>query len=347
MSANSRALRLRPSPANGSRPTYAFEKPVADRRVNSLSAAVAKLAAVQKSAGSKGWLSSKLSPKSFQLLGVRIDNISMTAAIGCILDAAHGMSPSSFAFVNADCLNIACGDPRYTNILADQQAVFADGSGIALASRLRGITIRENVNGTDMFPLLCQAAAASGLSIFLLGAEPGIAGRVAANMSAEFQDLSIAGTHHGFFDNSEEDSVITMINQSGADILLVAMGAPRQEVWIAANRNRLAPKVAIGVGGLFDFFSGRVWRAPVAMRRTGLEWVWRLGQEPGRLWRRYVLGNPLFLVRCIREQVVESLSQLSDAPRAAAHEALLLGRDKNGGIGPSAAGTGIVAGCRS
>ena len=257
----------------------------------------AKLAVVQSSVGRRVGRRSYSDPNSIELLGVRIDDVTMSTALGRILDAANGTDLSSFAFVDADCLNISRCNQAYKDVLGEQQGVFTDGSGIALVSRLRGINISENVNGTDMFPLLCQAAAAHGISIFLLGAEPGVAGRVAANMSAEYPDLTIAGTHHGFFDASEEESVISMINQSGADILLVAMGAPRQELWIAAHRERLAPKVAIGVGGLFDFFSGRVWRAPAAMRRTGMEWVWRPMQEPGRLWRRYILGNPMFLAR--------------------------------------------------
>ena len=311
-----------------------------------LLAAVAKLAVVQNSIGRSRPRASHSSPSSFKLLGVRIDNISMSTALGRILNAVHLAEFSSFAFVNADCLNIASCNQPYKAILADQRGVFADGSGIALVSRLRGINISENVNGTDMFPLLCQAAAAHGISIFLLGAEPGVAGRVAANMSAEYPDLAIAGTHHGYFDPSEEGSVISMINQSGADILLVAMGAPRQEVWIAANRERLAPKVAVGVGGLFDFFSGRVWRAPAAMRQTGMEWVWRLIQEPNRLWRRYILGNPLFLARCLGEQMANACGLLLANPKPAP-VALVPNRDVVVGITSSSAGVRALAESRS
>jgi len=243
---------------------------------------------------------------SFRMLGIHVDNFSMSEAIGTILRAASGNAAASFAFVNADCLNIASNDKAYAAILARQTRVFADGSGIALAARLRGITVRENINGTDMFPLLCAAAAERGLRIFLLGGRPDIAGRAAANMAEEFPDLCIAGTHDGYFDASQEAAVISMINQSGADILLVGLGAPRQEKWIAAHRASLSPKAIMAVGGLFDYYSGRVWRAPVVMRRSGFEWVWRLMQEPARLWRRYILGNPRFLARCLLEQLSEA-----------------------------------------
>jgi len=137
-----------------------------------------------------------------------------------------------------------------------------------------------------------------------------------------------------------------MINQSGADILLVAMGAPRQELWIAANRERLAPKVAVGVGGLFDFFSGRVWRAPAAMRQTGMEWVWRLMQEPNRLWRRYILGNPLFLARCLGEQMANACGLLLANPKPAP-VALVPNRDVVVGITSSSAGVRALAESRS
>ena len=249
------------------------------------------------------WTASN-APRRFRMLGVRIDNLTMTDAIGRIIDAALGRVPRSFAFVNADCLNIACENPTYANLLGQQHDVFADGSGVALAARLRGIAVRENVNGTDMFPLLCEEAAKQGLSIFLLGGRPGVADGAARNMADEYPDLSIAGAHHGYFDATQEQEIIAMINRSGADILLVGLGAPRQESWIAANRDKLNAKVTMGVGGLYDYYSGRVWRAPIAMRRTGMEWVWRMAQEPQRLWRRYVLGNPKFLARCIGEQVM-------------------------------------------
>jgi exopolysaccharide biosynthesis WecB/TagA/CpsF family protein len=343
MSALSRPKEPRPQQLERAKGALAAHRQQASAGQSGLAAALAKLAAVQRSIDPKSRSGSQSSPSSFQLLGVRIDNVTMNAAISRILDAVDRPDFASFAFVNADCLNIASSNRRYRNILAGQKAVFADGSGIALVSRLRGICTSENVNGTDMFPLLCQAAAAHDISIFLLGAAPGVAGRVAANMSAEYPDLTIAGTHHGFFNETEEESVIALINQSGADILLVAMGAPQQELWIAANRGRLIPKVAIGVGGLFDFFSGRVWRAPAAMRRTGLEWVWRLMQEPGRLWRRYVLGNPLFLARCLAEQVADLFKKNTSAPPRIASERVLPARERAVAIAPSTAGA-IVAG---
>jgi len=148
-----------------------------------------------------------------------------------------------------------------------------------------------------MFPLLCEAAAREHVPIYLLGAKPGVAQATADNMVERYPNLTVAGVRDGYFNAEEEDAVVEAINESGARILLVAFGAPRQELWLEQWRDRLAPPVCMGVGGLFDFYSGRIARAPAWMREMGLEWVFRLLQEPGRMWRRYVIGNPLFLYR--------------------------------------------------
>jgi N-acetylglucosaminyldiphosphoundecaprenol N-acetyl-beta-D-mannosaminyltransferase len=161
--------------------------------------------------------------------------------------------------------------------------------------------LRENVNGTDLFPRLCEAASQAGLSIYLLGARPGIAEAAANKMRERYPGLHIAGARDGYFSPEEEAGVVAGINASGAAILLVAFGVPRQELWIERWRTDLQPRVCLGVGGLFDFYSGRIARAPVWMREIGLEWVWRLLQEPKRMWRRYIIGNPLFLSRVWRQ----------------------------------------------
>ena len=120
-------------------------------------------------------------------------------------------------------------------------------------------------------------------------------------MGSRYPGLRIVGARDGYFGPEEEEGVVEAINRSGARILLVAFGAPRQELWLQRWRDRLEPGVCMGVGGLFDFYSGRIPRAPAWMRELGLEWVFRLMQEPGRMWRRYVIGNPLFLSRVWRQ----------------------------------------------
>ncbi|ABV37558.1 glycosyl transferase, WecB/TagA/CpsF family [Shewanella sediminis HAW-EB3] len=210
---------------------------------------------------------------------------------------------AQYAFVNADCMNISIKNSQYRHCLQNAcDMVFADGSGIRLASLWKGLAPKDNLNGTDMFPLLCQQLADNGLSLFLLGGEEGIAASAADKMQCRFPRLKVAGTHHGFIDDPKlNDAVIKQINESGASVLLVAMGAPKQELWLAKHKHRLDVAVGIGVGGLFDFYAEKVKRAPLWVRQIGMEWICRLSEEPGRMWKRYILGNPLFIYRVLKE----------------------------------------------
>jgi len=233
----------------------------------------------------------------FNLFGIQVINTTMP----CLLDEcedilADGIQ-TSIGFVNADCMNKCFSDENYHETLRNMNRVYPDGIGVRLASQMFGNGVKDNINGTDLFPLLCERLAGTSHGIYLLGAAEGVAESTAQNMQDRYPGLNIAGHQHGFFTPEEEESVINAINASGASIVMVAMGAPRQEQWIADNRHRLNASILMGVGGLFDFYSGRISRAPVWVREVGLEWTWRLLQEPGRMWRRYVVGNPLFLYR--------------------------------------------------
>ena len=236
-------------------------------------------------------------PPVLNFFGIPVVNTTMREAVDWVVARAAQGERSLMAFVNPDCLNIAWKNPEYRDFLVEAERVLPDGIGIHIGCRMLGQALRENVNGTDMFPLLCGAAARERLPLYLLGARPGIAQAAADNMAKRCPGLIIAGARDGYFRPEEEAALVDAINGSGAKILLVALGAPRQELWLARWRDRLAPEVGMGVGGLLDFYSGRMPRAPVWMREMGLEWLFRLLQEPGRMWRRYVIGNPLFLYR--------------------------------------------------
>lgn len=249
-------------------------------------------------------------PETLDFFGVPIANVGMDEALDWIVRRVWDNAPSLVAFANPDCLNIAYRHTEYHRILTNAARVLPDGIGIKLGCRLLGVELRENVNGTDLFPRLCERAAREGLGLFLLGARPGVAAAAADEMRRRCPGLMIAGVRDGYFAPEELPAVLDQINQSGAGILLVAFGAPRQELWLAEQADRLVPPVRLGVGGLFDFYSGRIPRAPHWMREIGMEWLFRLMQEPGRLWRRYVIGNPLFLYRVWRQR----MSRTSHAP---------------------------------
>jgi exopolysaccharide biosynthesis WecB/TagA/CpsF family protein len=232
-----------------------------------------------------------------KLLNIHLVNSGLPAALDWLCDRLESGTPARIAFLNAHCANISARDADYRAAMESADAVLADGSGISLALRLKGQKLAANLNGTDLIPALCKRMAESRHSIFLLGGKPGIAEAAAAALRSIAPGLKVAGTHHGFFGEAGEAAVIRAINASGADVVLVAMGVPSQDLWLNRNAARLSATLTFGVGGLFDFLSGRIPRAPQWLRKAGLEWTYRLYQEPGRMWRRYILGNPAFVVR--------------------------------------------------
>jgi exopolysaccharide biosynthesis WecB/TagA/CpsF family protein len=234
--------------------------------------------------------------KTLSLFGLPLVDAKRATAIAAMLDAP---GRATAAFLNAHCVNSAAKDRQYKTALRAADYVLPDGSGISLAAKLIGKKLTENLNGTDLCRPLCEAAAKRRLSIYLLGAKPGIAERAAVNMMAKVPGLKIAGTRDGYFDDQTSGDVIRAVNDSGADIVMVAMGVPLQDVWIYRHRRQLNAKLVMGVGALFDFEAGAVARAPKALRENGLEWTWRLAMEPRRMAARYLIGNPSFVLRAM------------------------------------------------
>jgi len=245
-------------------------------------------------------VSAATAPDRVDILGIRVDNFTMDEALQFILDSAVGSAARQLCFVNTDCINKSVREEKYRNLLHKSDAVLADGIGIRIAGKITRREIRQNVNGTDLFPLLCQRLQRSELGLFLLGARPEVVGAIAEWVNKTHPGVRIKGYRDGYFDATQEAAVLQEIDDSGAEILLVAFGSPRQDLWIAEHLPQLAQvRIAMGVGGLFDFYSGRIPRAPQWMRELSLEWVYRLYQEPGRMWRRYLLGNVVFLSRVV------------------------------------------------
>ena len=231
------------------------------------------------------------------VFGIDIDNITMQQAINWIINRSKREGKSVVSFVNAHNLNQVVTKSEYRRSILRSDLILPDGTGVKIASVMNGVNLKENVNGTDMLPLLCDAISSEAIPVYLLGAKQGVAEAMARKLKIQYKNLNVVGCEHGYFPKQETGDVIARINRSGAKILLVAMGTPHQEIWIDRFKLILQPTVIIGVGGLFDFYSGRIPRAPIWFRDWGCEWVWRLLQEPERMWRRYLLGNPLFLFR--------------------------------------------------
>jgi len=234
------------------------------------------------------------------LFGLEISDTTIERASAWIIRRAQHGTQTQISFLNADCVNIMHRDTNYRDALAASDRIFADGIGVKIAAWSQGRSLQDNVNGTDLFPVLCRHAAASGTGVYLFGAREGRAQASADAMQKANPDLLISGCHHGYIQDADHEArLIDDINASGAQIILVGLGAPAQELWISRNRHRLNAAVLIGVGGLFDYYSGSIVRAPQVVRKARMEWVWRLALEPRRLARRYILGNAEFLARVV------------------------------------------------
>ena len=236
---------------------------------------------------------------SAQAFGFNFPSLSLSNVAADITDRALFGFKTRIAFVNAHCINEMRRSAPYDNAVRSADMVLPDGSGMAIACLLQSGKRCPNLNGTDLTPEIIREAEKKGLSIFFLGARPGIADTAAANLKLEFPKLKIAGTYDGYFRPEENNAVIDKINASQPDILFVAMGVPMQDLWLEENAEHLNAPVLLGVGGLFDFLSERIPRAPLALRKLGMEWSYRLYQEPKRMARRYILGNPIFLMLAV------------------------------------------------
>ncbi len=234
------------------------------------------------------------------LFGLPLVNAALHDVAVALVERASRAEQSIIQFVNAHCINTLRRSKTYSRALSQAAALLPDGSGLSIAAKLAGTSFEANLNGTDLFPILCEEAARAGQTLFLLGGKPGVPDKVVSRMRAKGYQTGFAGCHHGYFDESETQALIDQINRSGATILLVGMGVPHQEIWIAKHRGQINSPVILGVGGLFDYYSGAIARAPAILRKMGCEWVWRFLQEPRRLGRRYLVGNLHFLMHAAR-----------------------------------------------
>lgn len=245
----------------------------------------------------------------FSLMGVRIDNLSMAQAVDKICspalqlsqDCSHMRAKIGY-FINVNSINLAWDNSALKQDLNASDFNLADGSGVRLGAQKKGIQLLDNNNGTDLLLPLCRRLVEEGKGLYLLGAAPGVAQAAAKNLQEQFPELLITGVHDGYFDESENNKVVKSINRSLTSVVLVAMGSPRQERWIADNSDKLSVDTLLAVGGLFDFYSGKIPRAPEALRTVGFEWLYRLYQEPVTKFKRYVIGNPLYLWRLMMSQ---------------------------------------------
>ena len=226
------------------------------------------------------------------ILGVRVDDVTMDETLALFTSWIQEGTPHQVVTVNPEFVMAAQQDTLFRVTLDEADLAVPDGAGLLWASRVLQKPLRERVAGSDVVPRLAELSARDGYRLYLLGAAPGVAERTASVLASQHPGVVIVGTYAGSPAPEEEDAIVARVRAASPDILLVAYGAPKQDLWIRRNLSRLATPVCMGVGGAFDFVAGVTRRAPMWMRRAGLEWLHRLIHEPWR-WRR-MLALPRF-----------------------------------------------------
>ncbi len=237
------------------------------------------------------------------VLGVDIACVEKKQLLATVTQWIEQDRPASLSYVNAHCLNTAQRDPAYCAILNKLDLVYADGVGVTLASRLLGGYTLTKITGADWIGDFCQLAERGHWRTYILAGKPGVARQAAANLLHKYPALEIVGARDGYFAELPEDETIADIVQKKPDILFVGMGVPQQEKWIDANGIHFPRTVCWSVGALFDYVAGIEPRCPLWLRNLALEWFWRLLVNPRGKWARYILGNPLFVYRLLRQKM--------------------------------------------
>lgn len=249
--------------------------------------------------------------KTVDILGIRVDSVKMQEAVEIIKTWLTEERVHTLYTPNAEILMAAQRNPELKKILNEADLLVADGAGVVLASRILQRPVPEKVSGIDLVKRSFFNLSKGKTTYFLLGSKPGIAEAAAVNIVNEYPGVIIAGCRNGYFNESDEDEIIKQINESRAAILLVALGAPRQEMWISRNKDRLKVKICAGVGGTLDVLAGKVAPAPEYMRKNGLEWLFRLYKEPWRAKR--MLDLPRFMLKVIHTRLHEGRHRSSSA----------------------------------
>lgn len=241
------------------------------------------------------------------VLGVRVDDLSASELIARIMAAVRAGPKMIVANVNAHAINLAFENPWLRDFFNRCEIVYCDGFGVKWGAALLGRRIANRASLGDWFDLLVASAAANGFSLFLLGGREGIAEGASRRLMQRHPGLRVVGCAHGYFDKSAGSpanrAVVDKINALKPDILVVAMGMPIQERWLLENWGAIAGKVAMPSGAVLDYAADAKSRPPRFLTDRGLEWAGRMFVEPGRLWRRYLVGNPLFILRVLLQRL--------------------------------------------
>lgn len=253
------------------------------------------------------------------LMGIRFHKLKVNELIDYIIHTAKLSKKTVIANVNVRAMNFAYELAWYKDFINQSDLVFCDGFGVILGAKACGCCVDSSHRMTcpDYIETLVKTCERENLSLFLLAGKPGTTDKAITKLKAIAPNLKIQG-HHGYFNKSgeENESVIARINEFQPDILYIGFGMPLQEQWIQENLDRVNTKVFLPLGACLDFYTETVYRGPQWMTNHGLEWLARLFTEPGRLWERYIIGNPLFFYRILQTPMKKLLSRSSRSSQA-------------------------------
>ncbi|WP_144148438.1 WecB/TagA/CpsF family glycosyltransferase [Paraburkholderia sp. BCC1884] len=244
--------------------------------------------------------------KRIELFSCPMDIATMNETVDWIAARIERKQFTQHVVVNVAKLIYMQADAELAASVRACDIVNIDGMGVVWGARLLGVPVSERVAGVDLFDHLLRMAAQRSLPVFLLGATDAVVARVAAVVTTRYPALQVAGHHHGYFWDDEE-AVVEMIRRSGARLLFVAITSPKKETFINRWKDQLGVDFVMGVGGTFDVVAGKVRRAPRWMQRSGLEWAYRVMQEPRRMWKRYFVTNSRFALMLIKARIALTL----------------------------------------
>jgi len=235
-----------------------------------------------------------------EMFGLSFDNCTLSQAVGMLVEAGEKKEKCLVVTPNVDHIVMLQDDAEMKAVFHKAKFCFADGMPVVWFSKLMGKPLMERVTGADLLPAIACSASERELSLFLLGGLEGVTKTAAEKLQRKHPKLQIAGTYcppFGFeHDEVESSKIVNMVNESGADILFVGVGAPKQEKWADKYFDQLNVGPILGVGAAFDFVAGNIKRAPELVQKIGMEWFWRLLSDPKRLWRRYLVNDPKFIL---------------------------------------------------
>lgn len=254
-------------------------------------------------------MSRMLPTRRIDLMGCPVDAVSIEDAIAWVAAAIRNRAGRAHSALNVAKLVKMRRDRELHRDVVTGDLITADGMGVVLAARLLGTPLPERVTGIDLMDRVLALCARESFRPYILGARPEVLDKALRRLRADYPGLTLAGARHGYFRPEDEPAIVAEINDSGADCLFVGVPTPMKERFIARNRARLMPGFVMGVGGSIDVLAGHVKRAPVWMQRAGLEWLFRTLQEPGRMWRRYLVTNAAFAVLLAKALVCRAVGR--------------------------------------